>query len=400
MVRASVTRGCGVFGLAVALAPALVWGQNPAGVMLQVSETAGIRRNFYPVHAVVSLPQGALMEPTTTRLVSAQTGEEVGVQVIPASRWPDGSVESLLVDFNLSLGPEETRSFRFEYGPNVVMSADPGRGLSLVEASDVVQVGRIRFGTNANPLVLSVAYRDEAIAPGVNGFVVEETDGTRHALGGAEVDLEIVREGPLYVELRYIGEIALGSGNEASYVIAVEMPNSKSWVKTSLQVDDPDQRLRTLSFHSPLALGSHPWVWDFGTDRWTYGVLRNVDSSVVLTNEVEVGGLTRWWVDTGPKGQERLYETTGETDPVLPGWGHLQGAGEVVAFAVDQFGATPGTYRITLDGAGQASFEVIPSDGAIRQELAVYQHFVSTPVQIGAATSPPSMLAPLVVRVR
>jgi hypothetical protein len=31
--------------------------------------------------------------------------------------------------------------------------------------------------------------------------------------------------------------------------------------------------------------------------------------------------------------------------------------------------------------------------------LTVYQHFVGTPVQIGAATSPPSMLHPLVARV-
>ena len=177
------------------------------------------------------------------------------------------------------------------------------------------------------------------------------------------------------------------------------MPNSKSWVKVTASVDDPEQRLRALSFHSPLALGPRPWVWDFGTDRWTYGSLRNEDSSVVLTNDVEVGGETGWHVDTGPKGQERPYETTGSTRPVVAGWGHLQGETEVVAFAMDRFASAPGTYRIALDGAGQASFHVAPATPVTRHRLTVYQHFVGTPVQIGAATSPPSMLHPLVARV-
>ncbi len=144
------------------------------------------------------------------------------------------------------------------------------------------------------------------------------------------------------------------------FVVTVEMPNSKSWVKVTASVDDPDQQLRELSFHVPFALGPHPWVWDFGTDRWTYGSLRNEDSSVVLTNEVEVAGVTGWRVDTGRKGLERPYETTGSTRPVVAGWGHVQGATEVVAFALDRFAAAPGTYRIALDGAGHASFHVAP----------------------------------------
>ncbi len=119
---------------------------------------------------------------------------------------------------------------------------------------------------------------------------------------------------------------------------------------------------------------------------------------MVLTNEVEVAGVTGWHVDTGRKGQERPYETTGSTRPVVAGWGHLQGETEVVAFAMDRFAAAPATYRIALDGAGHASFHVAPAAPVTRHQLTVYQHFVGTPVQIGAATSPPSMLHPLVAR--
>jgi hypothetical protein len=101
---------------------------------------------------------------------------------------------------------------------------------------------------------------------------------------------------------------------------------------------------------------------------------RSVLSTVrASTADRFLDGETGWRVDTGPKGEERSYETTGTTRPVVAGWGHLQGGTEVVAFAMYRFGVAPGTYRIALDGAGQVSFHV--------------------------ATSPPSMLHPLVARV-
>ena len=385
----------------IAAAPLDTRAQTPGSVSLDVEDTTGIRRTGYPVHARVPFPQGALARANQVRLLLG--ADEVPAQATLTSRWPDGSVQWLAVDFNVSIGPEETRSYRLEYGPGASPGAGPGRGLSLSEDADSVQVGRIRFGKTATPLVRSVAYRGEVIEssrPGPNGFVVEGADGTRYELGGdAGVVFEIIRGGPVYVELRYSGRLPLGGGAEASFVVTVEMPNSKSWVKATAAVDDPDQRLRALSFHSPLALGARPWVWDFGTDRWTYGSLRNEDSSVVLTNVVEVEGATGWRVETGPKGRERPYETTGASRPVVAGWGHLQGGTEVVAFGMDRLGAIPGTYRIALDGTGQTSFHVAPVSPATRHELTVYQHFVGTPVQIGAATSPPSMLHPLVARV-
>ena len=385
------------FGLAFALHAAMpAEAQTGQSISLHVEETAGIRRTRYPVNARVPFPQGALARADQVRLVL--DGDAVPAQFAAGSRWPDGSVQWLTVDFNASIGPEETRSYRLEYGPDVAAEA-AGRGLALSEDADAIQVGRVRFSKTAVPLFRSVSYRGEVIAPGPNGFAVEDTGRTAHELGGDRgLRFEVIRGGPIYVELRYSGRVLLGGGVEVPFVVTAEMPNSKSWVKVTASVDDPDQQLRELSFHVPFALGPHPWVWDFGTDRWTYGSLRNEDSSVVLTNEVEVAGATGWRVDTGRKGRERPYETTGSTRPVVAGWGHLQGATEVVAFALDRFAAAPGTYRIALDGAGHASFHVAPAAPVTRHRLTVYQHFVGTPVQIGAATSPPSMLHPLVAR--
>ena len=397
MARAAVVAGVGLVALGPH-EPMAAEAQTGQSVNLHVEETTGIRRTRYPVNARVPFPQGVLARAHQVRLVL--DGDETPAQFAAGSRWPDGSVQWLTVDFNASIGPEETRSYRLEYGPDVDAEAGPGRGLALSEDADAIGVGRVRFGKTAAPLLRSVSYRGEIIAPGRNGFAIEDTGGTVYALGGdTGVMFEVIRGGPIYVELRYSGRVPLGDGVEVPFVVTVEMPNSKSWVKVTASVDDPGQRLRELSFHSPLTLGAHPWVWDFGTDRWTYGSLRNEDSSVVLTNEVEVAGATGWRVETGPRGRERPYETTGSTRPVVAGWGHLQGETEVVAFAMDRFADAPGTYRIALDGAGHASFHVAPAAPVTRHRLTVYQHFVGTSVQIGAATSPPSMLHPLVARV-
>ena len=396
-VLVAAVAGVGLVAL-IPHAPMGAEAQPGQSINLHVEETTGIRRTFYPVNARVPFPQGGLARADQVRLVFA--GEEISAQYAAGSRWPDGSVQWLTVDFNASIGPEETRSYRLEHGPGVGAEAGPGRGLALSEEADAIQVGRVRFSKTAAPLLRSVRYRGEVIAPGRNGFVIEDTGGTAYELGGDPgVLFEVIRGGPIYVELRYSGRVRLEDGGEVPFEVTVEMPNSKSWVKVTASVDDAGRRLRELSFHSPLTLGAHPWVWDFGTDRWTYGSLRNEEASVVLTNEVEVAGATAWRVDTGPKGRERTYETTGSTRPVVAGWGHLQGDTEIVAFAMDRFAGAPGTYRIALDGAGHASFHVAPAAPVTRHRLTVYQHFVGTPVQIGAATSPPSMLHPLVARV-
>ena len=80
------------------------------------------------------------------------------------------------------------------------------------------------------------------------------------------------------------------------------------------------------------------------------------------------------------------------------GWGHLQDAQAAVAFAVDGFGRDEGSYTISIDGKGQTAFRHVPADPVSEHHLTVYEHFVSTPVAIGAATNPTSMLrAPAVI---
>ncbi len=360
---------------------------------IYVTEAAGIRRFNYPVNARVPFPKGTLPDAAQLRLLLNDI--EVPAQYLAESRWPDGSVQWLAVDFNASPGPIEQQTYRLEYGADV-RAAPIQRGLAVSENADGIQVGAVRFSRTAVPLLVSATYGAERIAAGKNGIEVTDASGTAYDLSRADsVNVEIVKRGPLYVVLRYSGRIAIDSGYSAPFQIAIEMPSSKSWVKVSAMVEDPGKRLRELSLHTPLAFTAPPLFWDFGTDRWTYGVLRTAADSATLTQTVKGGSIADWQIWTGPKGQEQLYETPGANRSRVSGWGHIQDAKGVVAFAILGFGSQPGTYNMALDGAGHATFRVAPAQAGTRHQIIVYQHFVGTPVQVGAATSPAAMVSPL-----
>ena len=385
-----MTRMTRWLGALLVFASASLAAQAPLSVTLHVREAGGIRRTQFPVTARVPFPRGALQDAANIKLLLNQT--EVPVQTAAESRWPDGSVQWLSVDLNATIAPAESQAYTLQYG-NGVAAQPIARGLTVVETADTIQVGNIRFNKSGSPLVASVKYRDEAIAPGPNGLVVTDAAGATHDLTSASgLTVEIVKRGPLSVVVRYAGSIALNAGSIAPFVLTVDMPNSKSWVKISAIVNDPDRRVRDIALHTPLALGAQPWVWDFGTTRWTYGALRNPTDSVAMHHS----GVGDWMVSTGPKGRLQPYETSTADRATFGGWGHVQGAKEVVAFAIEGMPARRGTYDVAIDGEGQTSFRFAAAAPQPQHELIVYEHFVSTPVQIGAATSPATILSPLI----
>ena len=378
----------------VALLCACAW-LDAQTVNIVVKESGGIRRTTYPVNARVPFPKGALRDVGAVALKLQDI--EVPAQYQAESKWADGSVQWLDVDFNASIGPGEAQRYQLEYGEGVKTKTE-ARGLAVTENADSIDVGRVRLAKATGLLLLSVKYRNEVIGKGANGFAVTDAAGKLHDLTTVEgLKVEVVKPGPLYVVVRYTGRIVIDSGYSAPFVITAEMPNSKAWVKFSATFEDPAKRLREISFHTPPALGPQPWVWDFGTDRWTYGQLRNATESVVLQQTVNATGADAWKISTGTPGQEQIYETgTAERFNAIR-WAHIQDGKEVIAFAMDTGGDRAGEYRITLDGTGQTAFRFAAAKAGTSRHLTVYEHFVAPPVQIGAATSPAAILSPLSV---
>jgi hypothetical protein len=150
---------------------------------IEVSETAGIRRTEYPVTARVDVPRGALRDASNARL---KLTDDVIAQFAAETAWDDGSVRALSVDFNVSLGPAERRRYTLEFGPDVKSAAPAGRGLSVTEEADGIQVGSIRFGRSGSPLVLGANYvKMNFIGTGRNGISVTDAAGTTHDLSSA-----------------------------------------------------------------------------------------------------------------------------------------------------------------------------------------------------------------------
>jgi YetA-like protein len=385
-----------VVAAALALADVRPWAQSRQSLSVAVTETAGIRRAAYPTLARVRFDRGTLADAAHVRLMS--NGMEVPGQFGAEASYPDGSVQWLTVDFNASLGPHETANYQLEYGAQIE-HRESARGLTVSQDGEGIQIGSVRLGLTGAPLIVSVKYRREDIASGLNGFSIVDIAGTPHDAASAEQrKVEVIKPGPLSAVVRYSGQLPLAGQYAVGYATTVEMPNSKSWMKITTAIADPEKRVREIAFHTPLALGAQPWTWDFGTGSWSYGLLRSRAESAALFQFV--GPSTRWEIRSGPKGQELVVESRGGRRPNLAeGWGHLQDQSEAVAFAIPDFGAEAGVYSCTLDGDGQLSYRWAPARPLPHLQLTVYEHFVATPVPVGAVTSPVSMLNPLVVSV-
>jgi len=124
-------------------------------------------------------------------------------------------------------------------------------------------------------------------------------------------------------------------------------------------------------------------------------VFQAATDNVVLTQTATATGASGWKVETGPASQRRPIEVSaGSRNKNAGGWGHVQDAKSAVAFAFARFGRDAGTYSIALSGGGQATFRFVPAGPSSQSQIVLYEHFVGTPVAVGAATNPTAMLTP------
>jgi hypothetical protein len=122
-------------------------------------------------------------------------------------------------------------------------------------------------------------------------------------------------------------------------------------------------------------------MWDFGVESWLYGHFRKPAETVELSQNAK-----GWRVLTG---DGKIY-ASGKR---CKGWGHVADKQHVIAFGAEDFGAgSKASFHLDATGRFRAA--------AKRKELSVYFHVVGQPVHVTALTSPPSMLAPLVVAVK
>ena len=90
-------------------------------IPLHVTEPLGLARSRFPVTRGIPLPEGTVREPADATLIDA-AGREAPVQTRRLTRWPDGSVKWLLVDFQADV----PAGGRAEYALRLGEAAGPG----------------------------------------------------------------------------------------------------------------------------------------------------------------------------------------------------------------------------------------------------------------------------------
>jgi hypothetical protein len=377
-------------------------------LMVTVEETAGIRRFGYPVSVLLPLSQ-AVTDTNHFRLL--ENGKPVAAQFRPHGDVAKG-IRSVVLDFNASPAPLEKRIYVVEYDPGVKPGDQATRGMRIVTEKDLFRVVH-------SPDLQFIVPRD--LAGLLQAVKTSETDYLRSSSAGLmmrskeEVHFRagmrlkaalgrVVKEGPLASTLRFEGSQSLRGGRVA-WVVEMDFPLSKSWVRVTWKVEDPRGIVAGLGADLNLNMRGSPLLVDFGAGSYVYAHLTQGQTAVLWAGE---SGLQ-------PDRTARAWKSyVGRSDALKPyvvgrgqteGWAHVMDRQRCTAVAVADFARAGEQGEIAIDAGGRlrlakhfAPKGKRPPPG--QKTLRFWLHFVGMPVQVGAVTSPQAMLAPLRVRVK
>ncbi|MGC4083054.1 MAG: hypothetical protein QM736_13325 [Vicinamibacterales bacterium] len=111
------------------------------------------------------------------------------------------------------------------------------RGLAVTDTATTIVVGNLTFSKSGSPLLASVSYRGEGIRNGHERPHCHRCERTPARLSKAQnASLDVVKGGPLLVVLKYTASLPIDETTTLPVELVMEMPNSKSWVKTTATV--------------------------------------------------------------------------------------------------------------------------------------------------------------------
>src|SRR5260370_15542325 len=246
--------------LAVALIPAFA----PAQIAkFRVRETAGLRRFSFPVRASFAECGGPLQ--------LLENGKSIPAQFTAL----DGRTE---VDFNVSLGPGETRDYRVEKGESPAAA-----GVTITEADGVFAVRHgLEFEVPDNLLGFLTQVKSGKLSylrPGSPGLLLNYKDDIEFRAGGAghwgaATKARVTKRGPLVGGLRFESVEGLRSDRTVKSVVDMDFPRSKSWVEVRWTVEDPERWITGMMADLNLLIEGPPALVDFGANDTVYAALK------------------------------------------------------------------------------------------------------------------------------
>lgn len=375
---------------------------------VEVRETAGIERFGYPVSGEfrAAADSGAVFElQSAGKRVDAQFTRVPGASASEAARWS--------IDFATDLGPLESRRFR-------IVCVEPAaaqprrRGLSVERADGKTHVRHpaIDFVVpdGLGGLFERIEVSGDDYLDAAAGLVLQ-VDGQPEmplamaAPGGRAVEPAVIKSGPLAVMLRYAGTQSIPGGAVVRSTAVLEFPLGKSWVSVDWTIDEAPRSVTGLGADVRLRLvpeKKRPVLADVGANGWTYAALRPDEALVYLAEPPSTAAKHVWSVDRVLGDHATPYALPAEfgVSPAPQGWAHLLDDKRCTAIALDEFAAASrDSMRLASDGLVHLRRVFFRSlaDGAEQPDvkrLKFWLHVVRSPAQVGAATSPQSMLFP------
>jgi hypothetical protein len=359
------------------------------------------------------LPGAPAVEGGRFRLL--QNGIPVTAQFRPVG-GTDKEPGRVYLDFNVNHGPLEKQTYLVEFDPAGQPGPERKGGMRVETVGDAITVLH-------SPSLDFVVPRDllgllrhvhggktDYLRPGSPGLLIRSRDQAEFRVGGTSTAGRVTRTGPLATALRFEGTATPAGGRGVASVVEMEFPSSKSWVQVTWTVADAEGQVAGLAAELNLNTEAAPTLVDFGAGSYVYVPLRKGQRAVMRAGPPGPGaaeGVPAWTTLVGLPGALKPYVVAPPGGRAIPaeGWAHVMDQKRCTAVAVQGFAAAGQESELRVDADGRLRLErTFARAGGLMprgpKRLAFWLHFVPMPVQVGAATSPQAMLAPLRVEVR
>ena len=304
---------------------------SPHHIPLTIEEPTGVKRENWPVRWGVPFPKGALQSVDRVRLLNPD-GAEHPCDISETACWPDASLRWVLLDFQLTLGPQETAVYYLDYSQNTERS-DYSSPLVVTESPDrihiatgplVFRVNRKRFG-----LLEEVCLNGKPILRAQRLWLVDGT-GVRYDLShGQTRDVVLETRTSQRAVVRARGTYGASDGRACfDYLVRICAHKGLPWLEIETTFintqDDPSTEIREIALETAVGLdgekiglcGSGRKLYESADPFYSYheNVLANygvfAGSTIYRENGEKVEGvgiyeqqLARGWLDVSNAGR-------------------------------------------------------------------------------------------------
>jgi hypothetical protein len=265
-------------------------------IPLVLQEQAGITRKQEPVTIGIPLPKGATRSSHDFSLTDSD-GNELPLQAAVASRWSDGSLKWILLDFFADAAPQRSTLYRLRVGPRRTTSATyPKLSVTRRGASVEVDTGvavfelmTTAFGPFSSVKMGGVEIWDDT----ASGIVLTDDAGVRYV---PHLDTVVVESaGPIRATIRLEGSFRHPNGG----------PHSEFFSRLHFFAGTGSVRL-SCTLRNPRAARHPRGLWDLGDPGSVYFKDLALAIGVRATAERVVQWIAEPWQPTRAGHGDRL----------------------------------------------------------------------------------------------